>query len=551
MRPQSDPMRDERKSGCGDGDVDGAVKKSARDIHADDVAPTAVQSRVEASVSRGGAPTQTDALIELASSAELFLAPDGVAYADINVNGHRETCSLGSKGFKRWLTRRFFEKTGGAPAPGAMRMALDLIEARAQFDAPEREVFIRVAQCGDRLYLDLGDSTWRAVEIDPDGWRIVDRPPVRFCRACGMAALPAPVAGGSIEGLRSFLNVLSDDQFVLTVAWLLGCFRGRGYSVLVLSGEQGSAKSTLSRVLRALIDPNTAPLRALPRDDRDFFIAASNAHVLAFDNVSRLPNWTSDTLCRLATGGGFATRRLRTDHDEALFDASRPVIINGIEDMVTRPDLADRAIFLTLGPIADGRRRAEAQLWAEFEAARPYILGALLDAVALGLKRLPEIQLSETPRMADFAHWATACEQALWPAGRFMEAFKRNRAEAIEEVIDADVVASAVRKLMTTSTNWKGTASQLQAVLSTHQEGGIVRSKKWPGSSRELAGQLRRVQTFLRAIGIELSFGREGHVGTRMIEITRTATSLTADAAAQPLSASSASSAAGDEDQSG
>ena len=260
-----------------------------------------------------------------------------------------------------------------------------MIEAKAHFDAPERVVHIRVGGLDGRLYLDLGDETWRAVEIDATGWRVIDNPPVRFRRAAGMQPLPMPVPGGSVETLRSFLNVQSDADFVLVVAWALACLRNRGpYPVIVLSGEQGSAKSTFSAILRALLDPNTAPLRALPREDRDLFIAASNGHVLAFDNVSGLPAWISDTLCRLATGGGFAVRQLYTDQDEVLFDAARPVILNGIEDIVTRPDLADRAVFLTLEPIPEERRRPEAELWAAFEAERPRILGVLLDAVVRG-----------------------------------------------------------------------------------------------------------------------------------------------------------------------
>jgi hypothetical protein len=149
-------------------------------------------------------------------------------------------------------------------------------------------------------------ETWRAVEMDATGWRVIDNPPVRFRRASGMKPMPIPVRGGSIETLRSFLNVQTDADFVLVVAWALACLRNRGpYPVIVLSGEHGSAKSTFSAILRSLLDPNTAPLRALPREDRDLFIAASNGHVLAFDNVSNLPAWISDTLCRLATGGGF------------------------------------------------------------------------------------------------------------------------------------------------------------------------------------------------------------------------------------------------------
>ena len=177
----------------------------------------------------------------------------------------------------------------------------------------------------------------------------------------------------------------------------------------------------------------------------------------AFDNVSGLPAWISDTLCRLATGGGFAVRQLYTDQDEVLFDAARPVILNGIEDIVTRPDLADRAVFLTLEPIPEERRRPEAELWAALEAERPRILGVLLAAVVEGLKRLPETHLPKLPRMADFALWATACETALWSAGTFWSAYCGNREEVVEGVIDADPIAAAVRAIMVTRTEWTGT----------------------------------------------------------------------------------------------
>ena len=415
-----------------------------------------------------------------------------------------------------------------------MTAALDAIEACAQFDAPERSVSVRVGGESDRLYVDLGDSTWRAIEVTANGWRIISRPPVRFRRAFGMAPLPEPIAGGSITALRPFVNLQSDDDFVLLVTWLLGSYRDCGpYPVLALSGEQGSSKSTLSKISRQLTDPSTAPIRALPRDDRDLFIAAHNAHVLVFDNVSRLPHGISDTLCRLASGGGFATRRLRTDDDETLFDAARPIILNGIEDIVAQPDLADRSIFLTLGPIATDRRRAEGEFWAEFEAARPRILGALLDAVAMGLKRFPEIRLSNPPRMADFAHWGTACETAFWPRGRFLEAYDQNRQEAIADVIAADAVASAVCGLISMRETWRGAARSASGQHCFRlRDGRSKSSKEWPNSSRALAGRLRRAQTFLRAVGIEISFERKGHAGTRRIQITRSVTFSSAGEAA-------------------
>jgi hypothetical protein len=212
-------------------------------------------------------PTQADILIALAQTAELFHTSSGAGYADLDVNGHRETWPIRTKGFRRWLARRFFEETGGAPSSEALQSALNVIEAKAHFVAPERQVHVRVGGLDGRLYLDLGDEAWRAVEIDVTGCRVLENPPVRFRRASGMKPIPVPLRGGSsnaikssIESLRSFVNVKSDAEFVLVVSWLLACLRNRGpYPVIVLSGEQGSAKSTFSAILRALLDPNTAP----------------------------------------------------------------------------------------------------------------------------------------------------------------------------------------------------------------------------------------------------------------------------------------------------
>jgi hypothetical protein len=494
----------------------------------------------------GGRPTQADILLDLAQTAKLFHAPDGTGFADLDINGHRETWPIRSKGFRRWLARCFFETTQGAPSSEALQSALSVIEAKAHFDAPERVVHIRVGGLGGKLYLDPGDATWRAVEIDAAGWQVIDNPPVRFRRAAGMQPLPVPVTGGSIDFLRPFLNVKSDSDFVLVVAWALASLRDRGpYPVIALSGEQGSAKSTFSKILRSLLDPNTAPLRALPREDRDLFIAASNGHVLAFDNVSGLPGWISDTLCRLATGGGFAVRQLYTDGDEVLFDAERPVILNGIEEIVTRPDLADRSLFLMLQPILEENRRPEQELWAAFETQRPHILGALLDAVAKGLAELPRTKHDKLPRMADFALWATACETALrskdgvpWPKGTFWAAYSSNRDEAVESVIDADPVATAVRAFMakqaaeqganqvqavmqTVRTVWTGIASELLGALEVVGE-RVAKSKTWPDSPRALSGRLRRAATFLRKTGIDVGFTKEGRGRARTITITAT-----------------------------
>ena len=235
-----------------------------------------------------------------------------------------------------------------------------------------------------------------------------------------------------------------------------------------------------------------------------------------------------------------------------LLAACRPIILNGIEDIVSRSDLADRTLLLTLPPIAEEKRRTEAELWAAFETERPLILGALLDAVAEGLKRLPETRLERLPRMADFALWATACETALWSKGTFMKAYAENIGGAVDAVIDADPVADAVRTLMTAKREqegaeepkWEGTASALLTLLTEQAGERIAKSKSWPESGRALAGRLRRAATGLRKIGVEIGFKRKGQAGTRTISITGTPNSPGPDGAGNFASSPSAPSSA-------
>jgi hypothetical protein len=449
-------------------------------------------------------------LIDIARP-ELFHTAIGTAFADIMIGGHRETWPIRSKRFRAFLRRCHYQATGEAASAAEIRSALDLLEARAQFDGPKRIVHIRTAEHAGHIYLDLADEHWRAVEIRPDGWRVIESSPGRFRRPAGILPLPVPERGGSIETLRSFLNVPNRNDFVLIVAWLLAALRPGGpYPLVAISGEQGSAKTVLSKVLKALIDPNAAPVRSLSREERELMIAANNGYLLAFDNLSGLPVWLSDALCRLATGGSFAVRQLYTDDEEMLFEAARPILLNGIEEVVSRPDLGDRAIFLTLAPIREAQRRPEGELWRAFEIARHRILGALLDAVVHGLREMGRVHLSGLPRMADFALWATACETALWPAGTFVRAYTANRRAAIESIIEADPIANCVRAIMEDRTMWTGSASDLLRLCAESAREDISGGTSWAKNPRALAGRLRRAQTFLRTLGIEITFSREG-----------------------------------------
>jgi hypothetical protein len=469
-------------------------------------------------------PSQATRLVALAldAGADLFHTPDGEAYATIAVDGHKETWPLRVRGFRRWLARLFYEAEDKSPGSQAVQDALGVLEGKALFDGPECAVYTRLAEHNGCIYLDLADEQWQAVEVTTSGWRVVADPPVKFRRARGMLPLPVPVASGDLAALRPFLNIATDADWLLWVSWVVAAFRPSGpYPVLVVHGEQGSAKSTLVRVLRRLIDPNTAELRTTPRDERDLVIAVSNGWLIALDNLSHLSDWLSDALCRLATGSGFATRELYTDAEEAIFAAQRPIVLNGIEELATRGDLLDRSLLLYLPTIAEDTRQDDTVFWHQFEQARPRLLGALLDIVYTALRSLPSVQLPRKPRMADFAVWASAAAPACgWTVGEFLEAYKGVREASHELTLEASPVGPLIRELVAKDSLWEGTASELLAVLEPLAGEKLVKQQAWPKNGRALSNALRRLAPTLRAVGIEVTMGgRTGKGRTRQIRL--------------------------------
>jgi hypothetical protein len=335
------------------------------------------------------------------------------------MNGQRKTLSLSDSEFAEWLLHLFFNEMKKAPGAGAMKAAIQNLSMRAKFDGEKHDVHLRSAKVGGKIYFDIGDSDWSVVEVDASGWRMTDASPVRFRRTAGMAALPRPERGGSIAQLRDLVN-LTDQGFVLFVSWILdGLHPARTpHPLLYLAGEQGSAKTTAAKIARSLVDPNEVPLRNLPTTARDLFISAHGSRALAFDNISSITDAISDTLCQIASGSGFGTRKLYANTDQIVIGGSRPVILNRLLNAITRSDLADRTLLVHTARISSEERRSESEIWNRFEDQRSQIFGALLDGLASGLRQLPHVKLSRMPRMADFAKWSVATEA--FPNGVFL-----------------------------------------------------------------------------------------------------------------------------------
>ena len=481
-----------------------------------------------------GKRSQGAVLIGMCDRVELWHDRSGEPYATVRAADGVVHLEVQTAAFRQWLARGYYEQCGGAPTSGALGDAVAYAAAKATFGPDARDVFLRVGRDAADILVDTCDGAGTVVRVGAGRVTVERDCGVAFRRPRGAGSLPVPVADAELSSLRRFVNV-ADDDWPLVAGWLVAAMRPVGpYPVLFLHGEQGSGKSTQARVLRSLVDPNFAALRAAPRDAQDLAVSAHNNWVVALDNLSAVPVWLSDALCRLATGGGFATRALYANDRETVFDVERPVLVTGIDDLATRGDLVDRAVIVHLPVISDERRRAESDLWREFNELRPALFGALCRAVALALAEGPATPVGPLPRLADFASWAAAEAPAFGrtPA-EFTAIYRRGAAEHCVAAVEASALARPIVRLALAG-DWRGTASDLLEAVETHAGRSGSRAAGWPRSLPQFAGCVRRLAPSLRAIGVSVTFEREATTGRRLIGVVASDPAL-ATSRAMPL----------------
>ena len=466
-------------------------------------------------------PSAADILVQVGrQGVEVFHDAQREAYVTIK----NWTYRVRSRDYKMYLIQQYRSAMGGkVPNNEAIASAINSIEAEAILEGQKAVVHVRVAEHEGSIYIDLADESGTVIAISAQGWQTITDSPVWFVRPSSLLAIPTPERGGNIDQLRGFLNCPDDDAFALVKGWIAAAFLAHGpYFVLVLTGEQGSAKSTTARILKSLIDPCQAMIRSFPTKVDDLVISAKHCRLLAYDNISTLSQSMSDSLCRLATGGGLAKRQLYTDEDEIIIDVQRPLILNGIEDCVVRPDLAERSIKLVHPAIPGSKRRTEMELNAEFKAVEGKLFGAILDRLCNGLKHLSDVNRISLPRMADAAAFAIACEIGAGEELRFLQALSMGHQDSETVAVQDSIVAQTVIAIMTDSDVRENTPSELYREANRHVPDPTP--KDWPKSIQGFTGKLRRITPALRRVAkldINADIRSNDAKRTRMIHIVR------------------------------
>jgi hypothetical protein len=445
-------------------------------------------------------------LLKLLGRVRFKRTADNVALVKFWANNRQEVYPIESDEFKSQLVFLHMQKFNKPPKPHTVKDAILALKARALHQGKLATLYNRVGRQKNNIQIDLLNMDKDLVKITPKSVEVIHHTGVVFNRVAGMGPLTLPDPEGDLSLLAPLVNLPDRDSLILAVSWLVGALFPDGpYPILILQGEHGAAKTTLAKLLRLLIDPNQTPLRYPPRNPQDLMIMAKNSWVVALDNVTRLPEWLSNSLCSLATGGGYTTRKLYSNDAETHFSACRPILINGIDVIAYNNDLMDRAIILQLPPIPDEKRVPESELLAKFKMYRPKILGALYLAVSQALKALPDTPTEELPRMADFAQRVIAAEPALpWQPGEFLKAYQASIRESFSQSLENDLVGKALLEFMAEKEESADTVSGLLDSLDTVVGDREKASKAWPKTPGALSHRINLVSPLLRKAGIEV-----------------------------------------------
>ena len=476
-----------------------------------------------------GKPNTAKALIDLAvQHCDLFHDERGDGYAVTTHNGIRRTLKLRGREFRRWMAGTFYATTGRAANNEAISTALSVLEAQATFDGRQLELSNRFAMRDGVIYIDMADIHWRVIKVTSSGWAIMDTPPVLFRRYSHQKTLPDPVRGGALSDLHKHLAIKSDDDRLLVEAWLVACaFPEIPRPAITYHGPQGASKTTAARILKALSDPSLTESVDLGKSPADLAQVLDHHGVPCFDNLTSIQAWAADLLCRGVTGGAFSKRELYSDDSDVILSFKRPMIITGINIPTHAPDLLDRLLLIELERIHSDKRLDETTFWAQFNADKPKLFGALLDAIAGALQHIPNIKLNRMPRMADFARVACAyAEFAGIGTEKMLDIIMRHTSRQTQEVLDADPVATAVREFIHKRQTWTGTAGQLLTLL--NESAPTPRPEGWPRQANNLTRKINVLHATLNEVGISIRKHKEGSNRERLLTLESRADSSSA-----------------------
>lgn len=465
-------------------------------------------------------PSQSAQLVEMARSLyRIIKCTDGKTYA-VKKNEPGIAMEIRSRkaSFRPQLKGLYYETTKQTATDTAFSEMLDVLESDA-LKTEELPVFLRFGTFGtSTVVVDLGQPAGGAIVVSSTGVEVVEHSPVLFRRTALISPMPAPDLSGRLDDFRDIFNV-SEQGFRLLVGWLIAaCIPDMPRPILLLLGQQGTAKTTALKMLIMLISDSPTPVSSTPSTPEDWAITANSNPVIGLDNVSRLTPWFQDALCKAVTGDGYITREKYSDSDVTVLSFQRVMGMTSIDPGTLQGDVIDRMIQVELEPIPKSGRKTDREVTVRFESVRRSAHGAILNLLSKVLGKLPSVSLTESPRMADFALLLKALDDVTgWST---LDDYLRTIDSASADAVDGDLFATAVLDLAEKRSTWTGTASELLKEITPDSP-----PKGWPTAPHTVSGRLKRSVDNLKSKGVQVVYSRAAG-GSRLITISSGAINL-------------------------
>jgi hypothetical protein len=464
-----------------------------------------------------------DILVKIAlENLKLFKDEHGTPYALAKINNHPEVLPIRSRIFENYLSKLYYENENKkTPNAEAISSAKRTLAAQAVFDGETIPLHLRVAwsnpETKDSIYYDLTDERRRSVKIiKGNSWKIRDNQTEilfkRFGHEIPQVEPSHDYDNKIFDKFIDSLNIKRENHKLLVKIWSISLLiPDIAIPMLLPYGEKGSAKSTLQKKIKMLIDPSSLDLLSFYDNKTQFIQQLSHNYLCFYDNVRYSPPWLSDEVCRAITGGAFSKRELFTDDEDVPYKYKKRMSFNGINVIFTEEDALDRSIKLELERIRDEENIPETRLLDEFKKQIPQLLGYIFDIISNALEIKDFVELKRLPRMADFAEWGEAIARALgYKPLEFLNAYFENIGENNIDIISANPFADAISKFRDYERNsWISSPQILIKSLKEFADENNIDSSKFPKSSQALSRQLNKIKSNLReGLGIEVIVDR-------------------------------------------
>jgi hypothetical protein len=366
---------------------------------------------------------------------------------------------------RQYITYLSYDVLNHVPSTTTENQVIKVLEAKARRSGERNNLDISITRYHNAIMYDLGCG---AVRITDKSWNIVRKPPIVFRKSTNQYQQVKPKRGGDVKTLLEFVNITNESEQLLFLCYVITTFiPDIQHPVLILHGTQGAGKTILMQIIKSLVDHSELDSGFnQPKDEQDLALNAYHNYVLFYDNVSTMTEKLSDALCKTVTGSTFTTRKLYTNSEVFAFKFKRPVILNGLSQIVAKSDLLDRSLVMQPERITADNRKEPIAFWAEFDEAKPYILGAIFDTLIKAQAAFDKVQPDKSSRMTEFDHWGCAIAEVL---GYGQDKFKLARSENMMlqhgNAIEASSVGQAIAAFMEDKTEWSGAPAKLYGLL--------------------------------------------------------------------------------------